>query len=123
MSSGLIVERGVNIYYLDFTNVSDYIEIKKIINECKQYIRSQPQSSLLTLTNVKGMRFNSDIKDEFTTFVDGNKPYVKAGAVIGINGLIQILYNGMLKVTGRNLKAFKEKNDAIEYLIKKNLEA
>ncbi len=120
MSTGIIVEAGVKIYYLDFSNISDHSETVAKIEECKAYIRSQPKNSLLTLTNVTGMRFNGDVKDAFTTFVDGNKPYVKAGAVIGLGGLIQILYNAMLKVTGRKLKACSDKQDAINFLLSKN---
>lgn len=119
MSTGIIEEKGVKIYNLDFSNISNHDQIKKTIQECEKFIRSQPKESLLTLTNVEGMRFNSEIKEKFTAFVQGNKPYVKASAVVGLNGLIQILYNGMVKITGRNLKAFKTKDEAIEYLISK----
>jgi hypothetical protein len=117
MSSELIKENGIFIYYLDFTNLKTLSAIQSRIEECRLFIWGQPENSLLTLTNVEGMHFNNEIRDAFTKFVKGNQPYVKAGAVIGLSGLMQIVYNGMVAITGRNIKAFKTKDEAIRYLV------
>lgn len=63
------------------------------------------------------MFFNNDLKKYFEQKVKGNAPYVKSGAVIGMTGLISIMYNAFVSLTGRNIKSFKSKEEALEYLI------
>lgn len=116
MRTEIIQKDGKAIYYMDFSSMRKLDEINQIIQEAVNYIRRQPAGSVLSLTNVEGMHFNSQIIDAFTTFVSGNKPYVKNGAVIGLNGLIRIVFNGMLKATGRNLRVCSSKDEAILYL-------
>jgi hypothetical protein len=105
---------------MDFSNMNNTNEIKSLINESIRYIRAQPPASILTLTNIQGMHFSNEIKDLFSDFVKGNKPFVKAGAVIGMSGMQQIVYNGLMKVTGRDIKAFNTAEEAKNWLVSKN---
>lgn len=117
MRSEIIYCDGIPVFYMDFSFLREPKDIEQVINEAKKYIRSQQKDSLLTLTNVEGMHFNNSIREIFTEFVKGNEPFIKSSAVVGVNGLIQILFNGLLKVTGRNLKTFKAKENALDYLL------
>lgn len=102
---------------MDFSNLKSEKEIRELINKSIAVIREQPMASLLTLTDISDMHFNSEIKALFTAFVDGNKPFVKAGAVIGISGLQGIVYNAIMKMTGRNLKSMKSIDEAKDWLV------
>jgi hypothetical protein len=113
----IIRHKGKEILYLNFTNMRDKAEIIALENKGAEYIRSCPKNSVLTLTNMDGMFFNNEIKDYFQEVVRGNGPYVKAGAVIGLNGLISIMYNAFLKFTGRSIRSFRSKEEALDYLI------
>jgi len=115
--TGLINYKGTDIYYMDFSKLNSKRRILKIIEKSKTYIRSQPHNSLITLTNISKMHFNSEIKELFTDFVKGNKPYVRAGAVVGIAGLQSIVYNAVMRISGRNLKAMKSIDEAKEWLV------
>lgn len=115
----IISYKGKTILYLDFTNMRDKDEIMKLEGEGATYIRSQPKNSVYTLTNMEGMFFNNEIKKYFEEVVKGNTPYVRSGAVIGLSGLISIMYNAFVTVTGRNIKSCKSKDEALEYLITK----
>jgi len=101
---------------MDFSNLNTLPEIKSLIGESVRYIRTQSPESVLTLTNIQGMHFNSEIRDLFNDFIKGNKPFVKAGAVIGLAGLQQIVYNSLMKVTGRDIKAFAKAEEAKDWL-------
>jgi len=114
--------QGNKIFYMDFTNLKSVNEIVNVMNEAKSYIFKQPPSSVLALTNIEGMHFNNQVKDVFSEFVKQNKPYIKNSAVVGVDGLKQILYNGIMKLTGRDVKAFSTMSVAKSWLIsgKKN---
>jgi hypothetical protein len=115
-----IIHKGKVIYHMDFSNLNNVQEIKGIISESIKYIRSQPKESTLTLTRINGMHFSNEIKDLFNDFIKGNKPYVKSGAVVGLSGLQQIVYNGLMRVTGRDIKSFPDELSAKEWLVGKN---
>ena len=114
--AGVISHKGKSIFYMDFSGIKSTDEVSQLISESKRYIGTQPASSLLTLTNITQMHFNNEIKDLFTTFVKGNKPYVKAGAVVGISGLQGIVYNAIMKLTGRNVKSMSSLDEAKDWL-------
>lgn len=115
-----ISQENSKIIYMDFTGLSSVDVIVDIIKKSKEYIRVQPEGTVLTLTNLDGMHFNSEIKNAFTEFINDNKPFVLAGAVIGLNGLLRIIYNGVNRLTGRDIKSFNTKEEAIAWLTSKN---
>jgi len=112
----IISYKGKSIVYLDFSNMKDKDEIMKLENDGAVYARSQPLNSVYTLTNMEGMFFNNELKKFFEETAKGNTPYVKAGAVVGMTGLISIMYNAFVSVTGRAIKSCKTKDEALEFL-------
>mgnify|MGYP001766201937 CR=1 FL=1 len=112
--------QGTKIFYMDFGNISSVEEIVSTMNESKDYIRRQPLGSVIALTNIGGMHFNNTIRDLFADFIKSNKPYIKHSAVVGVDGLKQIVYNGVMKITGRNVKAFSNASIAKSWLVSQN---
>jgi hypothetical protein len=113
----LISYKGKTILYLDFSDMKKVDEIKTRLDEGCEYIRKQSPNSVLTLTNTENMFFNNEVRKHFEDKVKGNEPYVKAGAIVGMTGLISIMYAAFVRITGRNLKLFKTKDEALEYLV------
>lgn len=110
--------KGKKILEMDFQNFifKDISTIKEIMDEAKRLIISQPEGSVLTLTNVTGLRFSPEMIALFDQFTEHNKPYVKNGAVVGIVGLQKLAYNAVMRFSGRNLPIFKEREEALEWL-------
>ncbi len=109
--------KGKRILHLDFSGTKPD-EILQIIAQAKTAIAAQPPQSVLTLTDVTGSSFDSKVSDAMKEFVTHNKPYVVAGAVVGIHGLKQIIFNAVLKFSGRHLAAFDTIPDAKDWLVK-----
>lgn len=116
--SNLISHKGTNIYYMDFSNVREISIIDEKIEEYKKYIRSQPEKSVYAITNLDNIFFNTEVFDKFTAFVKGNEKYVKYSAIIGLNGLVKIMFSGILRLTKRKLRPFNTKEEALDFLIK-----
>lgn len=115
-----IVHKGKDIFFMDFSSLNNIEEINGIISDSVRYIRNKPMNSLYCLTNITGMHFSNEIKGHFQDFVKGNKPYVKASAVVGLSGLQQIVYNGIMKITGREIKSFSTLAEAKDWLAARN---
>ena len=92
-------------------------EAQKTVDSAKRLIRSESESSLLILTDVTGARYNLETVEKLKEFANGNKPYVKASAVIGLDGMKKIIYNAVKKFSGRNIPAFDDTEKAKEWLI------
>jgi hypothetical protein len=108
--------QGKEVCFIDFSGLKEDAEIKNLIEASKKYIRSKPVKSVYCLTNIHEMHFNSDVKEIFTEFVKGNKNYMKASAVIGVIGLRQFMFNSIMKISGRDVKAFNEEDEAKNWL-------
>jgi hypothetical protein len=114
------VETGdARILFIDFSNC-DLADAVPIIREARGIIASQPPGSLLTLTNVAGARVSPALAKVMKEFADHNKPYVRAGAVVGLSGVMRGIYEAVVKFTGRDLPVFQTIDDARAWLLQQN---
>jgi hypothetical protein len=114
----LINHKGLQIFYIDFSDLQIAEDVEEVAVKIRAYIRSKPAKSIYTLTNVEGTHFNSSIKNIFSELAKNNNPYVKAGAIIGVSGLKQIMFNGIMKLSGRDVKCCSTIDEAKEWLLK-----
>ena len=110
-----IRHKDKDILLIDFSN-SDSDQILLVIEEAKKIIASQPRNSLLTLTDVTGAQYNNDVRDAMKAYVAHNTPYVKARAVVGVSGLVMVLYNAVKQFTGSNIPLFPNLEAAKDWL-------
>ncbi len=91
-------------------------EILEAIEEAKRIIASRPEQSVRTLTNVTDARIERRVTDALKDYVAHNKPYVLAGAVVGLNDLKTVIFNFINRVTGRSLRAMGSVDEAKDWL-------
>jgi len=111
-----ITRMDKKVCYIDFSEIKSKEEIFAAIENFKSFIKRQPLKSLFTLTNLTNMYFNTEIYNAITKYAKENDPYVRAGAVVGLGGLMQIFYNSFLKFSGRDVRAFRTEDEAVNYL-------
>ena len=103
--------------FVDFSTTTSLAEFLTVIEEAKQTIASRPLRSVLTLTDVTNSYFDSNVNVPLKKYVAHNKPYVKAGAVVGISSVRKIIFNAVLFFSRReNLKTFDTLEAAKEWL-------
>lgn len=110
-----IQHKGKKILHINFADCKAE-EVLTVIDQAKAVIRTQAQQSVFTLTDVTNTAFNSTVSDAMKEFVVHNKPYVVASAVVGVTGLKQIIYNAVMKFSGRTLTAFDSLAEAKDWL-------
>jgi hypothetical protein len=113
-----IVHSWRQILLLDFSHCSTD-EAINIIDEAIEVIRSQPESSLLIVTDVTGAKYDLKVIEKFKEFTNGNKPYVKASAVVGLDELQKVVYNAATLFSKRTLPLFDDIEKAKDWLIEK----
>jgi hypothetical protein len=107
--------KGKKILHLNF-RAAKAEEVIEIIGKAKAVIGAQPERSVRTLTDVTDAAFNSRVSEAMKDFVNHNKRFVTASAVVGVTGLKQIIYNAVVKFSGRNLVAFDTIEQARDWL-------
>lgn len=113
----LISHRGREIAHLDFSHVGTTEEGIAAIEQARRLIQSRPEHSVLTLTDVTGAHFDAEILREMREMVEQNRRFVVAGAVVGIKGLQRVAYTALMRITGRNIKAFDDVEKAKDWLL------
>ena len=110
---------GKQFIYIDLSNLSgnqDFAEITEVI---KPAISKYPKNSLYTITNIERVKIDTESKNFIGQYLEHNKPYVKYGAIIGLDGIKKIMVSTMLKLSRRsNLLFAFSKEQAVELLLK-----
>jgi hypothetical protein len=112
-----VKHKGQSILEIDFRECTP-AEFLERIRVARGIIGGQPPASVRTLTLVKGARFNKEISDAMKEYTQHNKPHVRVAAVVGLSGLQEIVYNVIIRVTGRNIATFANVDEAKEFLVK-----
>lgn len=110
-----IQHRGKKILFIDGSNCT-VEEAPAHLAKARDVIRSQPEKSVYTLTDMTNARFNDEVAEEMKKNVAGNKPFVVAATVVGVTGLKKIFFNSLLKLTGRKLTLFDTAEQAKDWL-------
>ena len=116
MRTTFTTHKGVRICVLDFSNITSEAEALRAIDEAGTIIRKEPPASVHTLTDVTGSRVTSAIRNALHDLTKANKPYVVAGAVVGVTALQGVILRGIVQVTGRRLVAKNTRAEAMEWL-------
>jgi hypothetical protein len=115
----ILEHKGEKILFLDFSNCTSKGEFIPVIDAAKQWLQNKDPNSVLTLTDVTNAHYNAEILTLFKELTLHNKPYVKAGAIVGITRpLMKLAYNTIMAFSKRSLPMFDTHDQAKEWLIK-----
>jgi hypothetical protein len=107
-----------NILFLDFSHCTCKEEFMPVIEAAKEWLKDKDPNSGLTVTDVTDAHFNKEIITLMKELTLHNKPYVKAGAVVGITRpLVKLAYNTVMAFSKRTLPIFDTQDQAKEWLI------
>lgn len=113
-----INHKGKEIIVVDCSELT--VQHKEEITNCfseggKLIAACQPGSALI-ITIVTNIRFNAEVFEAFKNFASNNTIYVKASAIVGLDGLQKIMFNTIKTLTKRDYYIAKSFEDAKEYL-------
>jgi hypothetical protein len=112
-----VEHRGQRILLFDYAGLADSAAALREIEAGKALVARQPPGSLLTLVCVAGARFDSEVIEALKDLAAHNKPYVRAGAVVGMSGVHRIVYEAVMMFSRRALRAYDDAEQAKDWLI------
>jgi hypothetical protein len=110
-----IEHKGCQILLIDFAECQPGVFLERI-RYARSVIGRQALGSTRTLTVVTRARFNQQVSEAMKEYTAHNQPYVRAAAVVGLSGLQEIVYNVIIKLTGRNIATFSDVTVAKDFL-------
>lgn len=112
-----IKHREKMILNFDFSDL-DIDDARQVCAYVKGVISRMPERSVLTLVNVANVKYDAAFRELSGDLAEHNKPYVRAGAVVGVDGWKKLLFWATEKMTGRsNLKLFADAGQAKDWLV------
>jgi len=112
----IISYKAAKLVSLDFSGCTGG-ELPPIVAAATALMARQPRGSALVLTNVTGTEMSKAVTQLMKDLTTHNKPFVKASAVVGVEGLKKIAFNAVQRVSGRHLSSFDTVEEAKEWLI------
>jgi len=110
---------GKNFLYFDLSEFKENSEYMELIKLAEKRMAKYAEHSVLTITNIRDVKFDSETKKIVAEWMEHNKPYVKHGVVIGFDGIKRMLVNAIFKMGGRkNMVFFPNREQAVEWLLK-----
>ena len=106
------------IVFMNFAEIQTTEEALNAIKEAKEFVAAQPRRrNLLTLVDVTGSTQDSTVMDALQDLAEHDKPWVLAGAVVGVSAIKRMLFRMVVMMSGRKLAAFTTIDDAKDWLV------
>lgn len=111
-----VKHRDKMILNFDFSGLS-LEDCGQVCAYVKGMIVRMPKNSVLTLVNVTDISYDAAFRELSAELAEHNKPYVVAGAVVGVSGWRKLMFWAVTKLSGRNnLQLFDDEESAKEWL-------
>jgi hypothetical protein len=110
------VHQGRRVLLIDYSHC-DAPQMTEIIALTGSLIATQLPSSVLTLSDVTGATFNTEVVEQLKELAKHNAPYVRKAAIIGVTGLQAFIYSVVQTFSKRNMPIFSSKEEALKYLL------
>jgi hypothetical protein len=92
-------------------------ELVAVVTEAKDLIRSQPPGSVLTLTDFTDAQATPAVTRVLKEFAYGNRPFVKAAALVGVTGVMKSIYVAVMIFSSRKIPVFSDREKAVKWLL------
>ena len=107
---------GNPVLLIDLSNLVDPAQVQAEIRTARDLLSRQAPGSQCTLTLVGGAARMPVILDALLELAGRNRPRVRAGAVVGMDGIHRALYRGLVLFSRRNIESFERIEPALEWL-------
>ena len=108
--------KGKRVLIQDVSEMHPGREFSKTIEKAKKLIFAEPLRSVLSVFDASNCSFSDESVQLMSEFVVGNTPYIKTAAVVGANGLLQMVLTSLVKKSGRDISSFKTREEALDFL-------
>jgi hypothetical protein len=111
-----IMHQGVRILVLDVSHTKNIDENIAAFTAGREMAIKEPLKSVRLLTDVTQAHYTTEGVEVMKEFSKTCTPYIKASAVVGVSGIKRIIVQSLIKLTGRHIEIFGDRDKALEWL-------
>lgn len=93
-------------------------EAVSVMRSASEVIKTKPRKSVLFLADVSDVSYSRETVSGIKDFSISNNPYIKATAVVGIDGVKQAILSTLRFISLHEIKTFDTENEAKDWLSK-----
>jgi hypothetical protein len=109
--------QGKQILIVDVSNFDKVEESITVLTKAREVIGAQAPKSLLLITNVANSHYDPQAVDAIKKYSAFATPYLKASAVVGVGGIKRVVYQAIIRLTGRNIPNYETEAQAKDWLV------
>jgi hypothetical protein len=114
-----IEHKGQRILLIDLSDCAGD-ELATVIRLVPTYVTSEPRGSVLLLADFTGAEFDRIAIERLKESAVFDRPHLKRSAWVGIESLPKVFYDHIKSFSRRDLPAFKTREEALDWLVKKD---
>jgi hypothetical protein len=111
-----VQHRGVPVLVVDYSNIRDAQESLDLIWASSAAIVARPAGSVRVLMSIAGAHIAPQLLGALKEAALKNKPHLKGVAVVGLAGLLRVVYLAMSKLMEMEMPAFETRDEALDWL-------
>jgi hypothetical protein len=113
----VIEHKGHAIVLMDFSQLKVPQDALAVVLAARRFVAAQPKvQNVRTLVDVSGSTYDYDVLEALKGLAAHNKPWVLAGAVVGLSPLRRLAVRIICFFSGRKLASFNTLEEAKEWL-------
>lgn len=112
-----IAYKGVRILDLDVRGEQEVEKSIEAFRTAQKLATNESPKSVKLITDVTGAHYDTEGVGVMKAFSKAITPYVKASAAVGVTGIKQIILQSLIRLSGRNIKLFNTREEALEWLV------
>ena len=113
-----IKHRDKKIILLDFSYIEPGTEFYDLVEKGMSVVQACAPGTALTLVDVTNSEYDIDMVEALVNLASWDKPYVRASAVVGATGMLEMAKEVVVKWSEREFKAFETREAALDWLVK-----
>jgi hypothetical protein len=114
-SVSFVAHKGKKVLLTDVANC-DVNEVVELLSESTRIMSREPEGSVLSLADVTNVPLDKTVVAALKKTTVDNRPYVKRGAAVGVEGLRKALYLGVRAFSKRKIDLFDDRESAMDWL-------
>ena len=112
----MVQHKGKSIVFTDLSHLTSSDEQIALFPQAQALICAQPPHSALSLIDYTDIRYNIPGVEAQKAFSKAVTPFLKASAVVGVTGILLVVFRSILKLTGRKITTFETREAALDWL-------
>ena len=113
---GFIEHKGARILSLDVSHSHSSEENIAAFWQARELIQKEPPKSVRLLTDVTKAHYTSQAVDAMKEFSQTVTPHILASTAVGVSGIKRIVLQSLIKLSGRHIEMFEEREKALDWL-------